>query len=84
MLLLPCPTCGKRNASEFRFGGEVLTRPDGEDDKAWSDYLYMRKNEAGISKEWWFHRSGCGQWLLAERNTRTNQVISTSLPGGAS
>ena len=25
--LIPCPNCGKRSVYEFRFGGEVKTRP---------------------------------------------------------
>ena len=27
MLLLACPNCGDRNVSEFRFGGELNSRP---------------------------------------------------------
>ena len=30
--------------------------------------------------EWWKHRSGCGVWFIAERDTRTNEVIFTKLP----
>ena len=35
---------------------------------------------AGIQREWWSHRSGCGAWFLAERDTRTNEVLLTKLP----
>ena len=28
MILVPCPYCGPRNASEFRWGGEIKPRPD--------------------------------------------------------
>ena len=37
---------------------------------------------AGVQREWWFHRSGCGEWFLAERDTRTNEVLLTELPDG--
>lgn len=80
MLILPCPNCGPRNVSEFRFGGETNARPKEPaalNDQEWSDYLYMRKNVMGVETEWWYHRAGCGTWFLAERNTATNQVLRT-------
>ena len=43
-------------------------------------YTHTRVNEAGVQKEWWFHRTGCQQWLLAVRNTVTNEVLETSFP----
>jgi sarcosine oxidase delta subunit len=33
-----------------------------------------------VQREWWFHRSGCGAWFLAERDTRTNEVFLTEFP----
>ena len=27
-----------------------------------------------MQQEWWLHRSGCGEWFIAERDTRTNEV----------
>lgn len=82
MLLLTCPNCGARNASEFRYGGEVNPRPKNpaevaEDD--WTEYIYMRKNKMGFQTEWWYHRAGCQLWFLAERHTRTNEVTKTYL-----
>ncbi len=80
MLLLHCPNCGPRNVSEFRFGGETNVRPPADamlSDAEWSDYLYMRENRAGVQREWWYHRAGCGLWFLAERHTQTNQVLRT-------
>ena len=80
MLILECPNCGRRNASEFRFGGEYKPRPRdpmaaGEEE--WIEYLYMRDNTMGVQKEWWYHNSGCGIWFLAERHTRTSEVLKT-------
>ena len=34
-----------------------------------------------VLREWWFHRSGCRAWFVAERDTRTNEVLFTALPG---
>ena len=42
-------------------------------------YVYFRDNVAGVQREWWCHRAGCGVWFLAERDTRTNEVLRTEL-----
>ena len=80
MLILRCPNCGSRNVGEFRFGGEYVPRPKdpmavGEDE--WVEYLYMRNNTMGVQTEWWYHHAGCGLWFLAERHTRTSEVVRT-------
>ena len=54
---------------EFRFGGEDSS--GGE-----RIALFDRNNTAGTQKEWWYHRDGCREWLVAVRNTVTNQVSS--------
>lgn len=81
MILLSCPNCGERNVSEFRYGGEARARPDpnltGPPD--WAGYLYMRANPQGVLREWWYHRAGCGCWFIAERHTKTHEVIRTYL-----
>lgn len=81
MILLDCPNCGRRNVSEFRYGGEAHKRPDpnAATPADWADYVYMRDNPHGVLREWWYHRQGCGQWFLAERHTRTHTVLGTTL-----
>jgi len=82
--LLPCPHCGPRDVYEFRFGGEYQPRP--EPDVAadrWTAYLYLRKNQAAVQQEWWYHRMGCQTWFVARRDTRNNTVIETTLPDRA-
>jgi sarcosine oxidase subunit delta len=76
MILLPCPNCGPRKASEFRYGGEVRQRPQGEDvtPAEWADYVYMRDNQLGVQREWWYHRQGCRRWFIVERHTKTHTV----------
>jgi heterotetrameric sarcosine oxidase delta subunit len=79
--LIPCPGCGKRSVYEFRFGGAVKQRPaPGSTDQAWQDYTYNKVNAAGVQTEWWYHRSGCREWLKAVRNTVTNEVLETIFP----
>ena len=80
MILLACPNCGRRNVQEFRFGGAYQPRPSQPEEvseQVWVDYLYMRDNTWGVQREWWYHRAGCGLWFLAERHTRTNEVVAT-------
>ncbi len=82
MLILECPNCGARNASEFHFGGEYRPRPRDpvhSSDAEWIEYLYLRDNAMGVQKEWWYHKAGCGLWFLAERHTRTSEVVGTYL-----
>jgi heterotetrameric sarcosine oxidase delta subunit len=82
--LLTCPNCGVREVTDFGFGGEVSVRPASRPDRReLNTYNYFRRNVAGVQREWWFHRSGCRVWFLAERDTRTNQVHWTALPGEA-
>ena len=79
--LLPCPHCGPRSVYEFRFGGEVKEQPPFDaPETAWIDYRFNRANIAGVQREWWFHRSGCGQWIQAVRNTVSNEVLESFLP----
>ena len=77
-LTITCPICGKRNGYEFRFGGEERgPRPIEKDitPAAWCDYVHRRSNVAGIQKEWWYHRDGCGTWFPIWRDTRTNLEV---------
>ena len=80
--LLNCPNCGERSVNEFRFGGEIVSRPSpdaGADE--WSSYFFMRPNVAGIQREWWNHRFGCRRWFQALRDTTGNSVQMTFWPG---
>jgi heterotetrameric sarcosine oxidase delta subunit len=79
--LLPCPNCGPRDVNEFAYAGEVTRRPREEPSlRELTTYVYFRENVAGVQREWWYHRFGCELWFLAERDTRTNEVLKTELP----
>src|ERR1700760_1983165 len=81
--LLECPNCGVREVTDFGFGGEVSSRPKQRPPcRELNPYNSSRRNVAGIQREWWFHRSGCRAWFIAERDTTTNEVKFTALPGG--
>jgi heterotetrameric sarcosine oxidase delta subunit len=82
--LLSCPHCGRRDVNEFRYQGEVTRRPGpGPTLRELTDYVYFRDNVAGVQREWWYHRIGCGLWFVAERDTRTNEVVRTEIPAPA-
>jgi heterotetrameric sarcosine oxidase delta subunit len=71
-----------REVTDFGFGGEVSARPkEAPSFRELNTYNYFRRNVAGVQREWWFHRSGCRAWFVAERDTRTNEVKFTALPG---
>jgi heterotetrameric sarcosine oxidase delta subunit len=81
--LLECPGCGVRPATEFGYGGEVGREPAAAP-LSLAEELYLRDNVAGLQREWWFHRFGCERWLIAERDTRTNEVLAVALaPDGS-
>jgi sarcosine oxidase delta subunit len=64
---LTCPNCGPREVSEFRHGGQIGNPP---------------LNLPGLQEERWLHRLGCGLWLVAVRDVRTNVVTQTRLLDG--
>jgi heterotetrameric sarcosine oxidase delta subunit len=76
MILLPCPWCGPRDASEFGQVGESVTRPDpaAASPADWRSYLYLRANPRGWVAETWYHRHGCRRFIKIERHTDTNET----------
>ena len=81
-MYITCPLCGPRDLREFNVKGSAvaLERPDADvwsDD--WNDYLHLRENPAGRTRELWQHTGGCGAWLVVERNTITHEIYSVTL-----
>jgi len=78
MLLIPCPWCGDRDETEFKYGGEAhIARPldpASLSDEEWADYLFMRKNTRGRYLERWVHAAGCRRWFNVVRDTATNRI----------
>jgi sarcosine oxidase subunit delta len=78
---IPCPFCGLRDSQEFSFLGQAgLERPDPTSPNArqqFHDYVHLRDNIAGLSKELWLHAHGCRSWIIIERNTLTHDIIGS-------
>ena len=79
---LSCPLCGTRDRREFYYQGAavMLARPSPEaDEAAWQDYLHLRDNPAGVTRDLWHHEAGCGAWLVVTRDTVSHAVLDVSL-----
>ena len=80
MLLIDCPWCGKRDETEFSYGGEAhIARPTDTDkltDTAWADYVFLRANPKGVHRERWFHVHGCRRWFNLARHTVSHEILA--------
>ena len=79
---LTCPICGERDRREFYYQGDAvaLDRPAPDaSEHAWADYLHLRDNPAGETRDLWQHEGGCGAWIVVTRNTVTHEVTATEL-----
>jgi heterotetrameric sarcosine oxidase delta subunit len=80
MLLIDCPWCGKRDETEFSYGGEAhIARPADPDkvsDEAWADYVFLRSNPKGVHRERWFHVHGCRRWFNLARHTVSHEILA--------
>ena len=77
-----CPTCGNRTNDEFAYLGDadvLMARPVGSDATAMATYVYERANPAGRLRELWYHQSGCRQWLVVTRDTRTHEIFGVQV-----
>ena len=81
MMLIPCPNCGPRNASEFRHAGDAAPRPEADTATRtqWRAYLYDKRNTAGWTAEVWYHSFGCRQFISVERHRTTNETRQASI-----
>ena len=74
---LTCPLCGPRDRREFYYYGadDWLHRPDAsEPPEVWHDYIHLRDNPAGMTRDLWYHEQGCGSWLAVTRDTVTHAI----------
>ena len=79
MLLLSCPFCGDRNESEFLYGGAARApraSAAAAGDAEWLDYLTVAPNPKGPVREKWWHKQGCGKWVVVERDTLTHSIAA--------
>ncbi len=88
-MLIPHPLLGPRDASEFVCLGDasLIDRPDPaapDAEALFHDYVYLRDNPAGETRDVWYHEAGCGAWLVVTRDTVTHEVLATALAAEAS
>lgn len=77
MKIMHCPINGARNISEFVWGGDVKLAPEHDcSDVAWAEHLFFEDNVAGEVVEWWLHAPS-NTWFIAQRNTLTDEILST-------
>jgi heterotetrameric sarcosine oxidase delta subunit len=80
VLLIPCPWCGPRDETEFRYGGQAgipyPADPEALDDPAWADVLFMRDNPKGDFHERWSHAAGCRRWFNVVRSTVDHRITA--------
>ncbi|MEM9128961.1 MAG: sarcosine oxidase subunit delta [Pseudomonadota bacterium] len=79
---IKCPICGERDRREFYYQGAatVLDRPaEDAGAEAWNEYLHLRDNPCGETRELWFCETGCGVWIVVTRNTATHEILKTEL-----
>lgn len=79
---LTCPHCGERDIREFSYRGAAvgLDRPAPDAGIGpWDDFVHLRENPAGETRELWYHESGCAAWLVVTRNTVTHAVLKCEL-----
>ncbi len=80
MFVIECPWCGRRDQSEFSYGGEAhIARPENSSemgDDTWSEFVFLRTNPKGVFAERWNHAAGCRRWFNALRNTATDEILA--------
>lgn len=79
---IDCPLCGKRDRREFYYKGDAvaLARPDpNAGQTAWDEYVHLRDNPAGQTRDLWQHEAGCGAWLVVTRDTVTHEIAQVSM-----
>ena len=77
-MMLPCPHCGDRDVSEFRYGGDASKeRPaHGTGDlQTWNDSVVLFENPKGPHTEYWQHVLGCRRWFTLRRDTARNDIL---------
>ena len=77
-----CPICGERDRREYYYVGDAiaLQRPEPDaGEEAWDNYLHLRDNPAGRTRDLWYHEMGCSAWIVVERDTLTHEIYDTGL-----
>ena len=83
-MIINHPLLGPRDSQEFTYLGDasLIERPDWQAADAvdqFYDYLYLRDNPAGETRDLWYHEAGCGAWVVVTRDTVSHAVLETDL-----
>ena len=83
---IACPFCGERDIAEFTYHGDAdhsaqRPEPSQENNEAWNQWVYDRKNPAGEHRELWQHTGGCRAFMIITRNTITHEIIKVERVG---
>lgn len=79
---ITCPVCGERDRREFYYQGAAvaLDRPlPDAGEEAWDDFVHLRENPAGVTRDLWYHEAGCGAWIVVTRDTVSHEVFGAVL-----
>ena len=76
MLRIPCPWCGLRDETEFRYRGDAtLTRPPPDGGReVFQAFVFERDNPRGWHLEWWLHVGGCRGLIKVLRHTQSHEI----------
>ena len=80
---IKCPYCGERDIREFSYRGAAtdIDRPAADAGaEAWDDFVHLRENPAGETRDLWYHDGGCSAWVVVTRNTVTHEVLACDVP----
>ena len=82
MLRIPCPWCGLRDETEFRYRGDASRRRPPPDASLadYHAYVYERANVLGWHTEWWLHSGGCRRLLKVVRHTESHEIRAVTGP----
>ena len=83
-MIINHPLLGPRDAQEFTYLGDatLINRPYWLSENAlrdFHDYLHLRDNPAGQTRDLWHHEGGCGSWLVVTRDTVSHAIESVAL-----
>ena len=79
---IDCPLCGSRDRREFYYQGAAvaLARPEPDaGEGSWDEYVHLRDNPAGETRDLWHHEGGCGSWLVVTRDTVSHAIEKVQL-----
>lgn len=83
---IDCPQCGERDIREFSYRGDAVGMDRPEPDAgpaAWDEFVHLRTNPAGATRDLWYHEGGCMGWLVVGRDTINHQISSVQMASNA-